>query len=115
MRVMIAAEPPPSVTAGRIKWDRPSRTETGNKPSMIEKKRINIGPRAKLGSDTPNRLTKLIARSAARPRRTALMTPKGTDTITEKIIDATASSTVAGYRSRTDEENVCRLRKETPR
>src|SRR2546426_8905467 len=44
-------------------------------------------------------LPKLMARSAARPRRIAPMTPKGTETIMEKIMDAIASFTVAGYRA----------------
>src|SRR5215467_6128273 len=103
---MAAANPAPSVTAGKIRWENPSRPDTGKRPRPIEKKRINKGPNTKLGSDTPNKLAKLITLSAIQPRRSALMTPNGTETITEKIIDATASSIVAGYRSNMTEVTV---------
>ena len=96
---MMAAEPPPNVMAGKIKCEKPSSPDTGSKPSAIEKKRTSKGPNAKFGSDTPNKLTKPIARSRTRPRRIALITPNGTETVMEKIIDAAASFTVAGYRA----------------
>jgi len=43
------------------------------------------------------------------------MTPNGIDTSIEKIIEAIATSTVAGYRSTMVEATVCWLRKELPR
>ena len=53
--------------------------ETGSQPSLMEKSRIRMGPRAKLGNDRPKRLTTLRARSSQRLRRWAERTPAGID------------------------------------
>src|SRR5260370_29006239 len=77
MRVRIAASAPPMVTAGSTRLAKEPAPETGSHPSLMAKRRIRIGPSAKLGNDRPKRLTTLSRRSSQRLRRRAERTPAG--------------------------------------
>ena len=53
MRIMLAAELVPMVTAGSTQWMGVEKPEGGNHPSQAENTMISIMPCQKLGSDTP--------------------------------------------------------------
>src|SRR4051794_22828593 len=79
MRVRIAASAPPMVIAGRSKCAKVPEPDTGSHPSLMENNKIRIGPSAKFGKESPNKLTTLRARSSHEFRRRAERTPAGMD------------------------------------
>src|SRR5437764_10761882 len=86
------------VIAGSTRCATVPEPETGSNPSLIAKKRIKMGPRAKLGKDNPKRLTTLSSRSSQRLGRCAEHTPAGTESVTATSNDASVNSNVYGYR-----------------
>jgi hypothetical protein len=81
MRVRSAARPRPRVTAGRMRCVKKARPEpepeTGSQPSLMEKRMMRIGPRAKFGKDSPTRERTPVVRSCQRSRWVADQTPAG--------------------------------------
>jgi hypothetical protein len=70
----------------------------GSQPSSTENTYLSRIARKKIGIDIPRRDTTRLPWSIAVPWRLAAMKPSGTPRTIEKIIAATASSTVAGKR-----------------
>ncbi len=96
MRVRMAASAAPMVLAGSTRWTQVSDPETGSKPKLMAKNRIRIGPRAKLGNESPQRLTKLSTRSSQRLRRLAERTPAGIESSNATASAAKVRRMVAG-------------------
>jgi hypothetical protein len=84
------------VMAGRMMLAKEPAPETGSHPSLMAKRRMRIGPRAKLGNDRPKRLTTLRRRSSQRLRRWAERTPAGIDRMMATNSDASVSCRVLG-------------------
>ena len=53
--VISAANPNPTVTAGRTRLSNPPFPPVGNNPSFSEKRIISISPNQKLGMEVPNK------------------------------------------------------------
>src|SRR5215467_80343 len=104
MRVRMAASDAPKVTAGRTRCPTLPDPETGNSPRRMAKNNIKIGPSAKFGKDSPQRLTKLSRRSSQRLRLRAERTPAGMEISKATIIAARVSWIVDGYRLRTTDD-----------
>ena len=90
----------PSATDGMIRCARVPRPEVGSQPSLTEKIIISMIPSQKCGIDRPNRAPSILPMSRSDPRRTAEMIPMGTATTSAISMAATASSRLAGSRSR---------------
>ena len=91
MRVRMAASAPPMVMDGSTRLAKEPAPDTGSHPSLMAKRRIRIGPSAKLGNDRPKRLTTLSRRSSQRLRRWALRTPAGIERMMATNSDASVS------------------------
>src|SRR5258708_19717448 len=92
MRVRIAASAPPMVIAGNTRLASDPDPDTGSHPSLMAKNRIRIGPSAKFGNDSPNKLTTLSNLSSHFPGRFAERTPAGVEI---KIATGTAATLTA--------------------
>ena len=75
------------MTAGRMRWSEEvalkmppvPAPETGSQPRRMEKMRMRMGPRAKLGNDRPTSETTPRVRSCQRSRWSAEQMPAGID------------------------------------
>src|SRR5579871_5692235 len=96
MRVRIAANAEPIVIDGRIKCANVPRPETGNHPSAMENTRINTGPSANVGNESPRSDRNASKRSCQRRYQTADCTPDGMDNMSATNSDASVNCNVAG-------------------
>ena len=79
------------VIAGSTRCSSAPLPDTGSQPSLIAKNNMRIGPRAKLGNESPNRLTKLNRRSSQEFLRNAERTPAGIESAMATSRDAMVS------------------------